>query len=208
MTGRAALTPARVVATALLVVDGGGPAALTLTSVAGRAGVAVPSLYKHVPGGLPDLRALVRLQVRAELTAALWRSVRGLGGDDAVAALLGAYRAYALGHPHRYAVLTTDGEVSDRAAPAAAVAVGGPAEGPSDVFAAALAGYGLAGEELLHAARCLRAVAHGFASLETTGGFGPAVDAGATHARLTTLLSWGLRPSQAFLTGSRAWVAA
>ncbi|OKI20610.1 TetR-like C-terminal domain-containing protein [Streptomyces sp. CB03911] len=200
MTGRAALTPARVVATALLVVDGGGPAALTLTAVAGQAGVAVPSLYKHVPGGLPDLRALVRLQVRAELTAALRRSVRGLGGDDAVAALLAAYRAYALGHPHRYAVLTAAGEAVDRAA--------APAEGEPDVFAVALAGHGLAGEELLHAARCLRAVAHGFASLETTGGFGPAVDAGATHARLTTLLSWGLRPSQAFLTASRAWVAA
>ena len=60
---RAGLDRAAVVALALAVVDDGGPtgyADLTLAAVAARAGVAVPSLYKHV-AGLPGLRREVAL---------------------------------------------------------------------------------------------------------------------------------------------------
>jgi len=45
---RAGLSSDAVVAIPLDVVDGEGPAALTLAAVAVRAGVATPSLYKHV----------------------------------------------------------------------------------------------------------------------------------------------------------------
>jgi AcrR family transcriptional regulator len=62
MSPRAGLTTEAVVTLALEVVDESGPEALTLAKVAERAGVAAPSLYKHVKG-LADLRRLIDLRV-------------------------------------------------------------------------------------------------------------------------------------------------
>jgi AcrR family transcriptional regulator len=61
------------------VVDEGGPsgwADLGLSAVAHRAGVAVPSLYKHVDG-LPALRSAVAARCAEELTAAMRAAVEG-----------------------------------------------------------------------------------------------------------------------------------
>jgi AcrR family transcriptional regulator len=76
---RAGLTPQAVVELALAVVDDGGPsgwADLGLSAVAHRAGVAVPSLYKHVDG-LPALRSAVAARCAEELTAAMGAALVG-----------------------------------------------------------------------------------------------------------------------------------
>ena len=121
---RAGLSPRAVVDIALDVVDDGGPsgwADLALSTVAHRAGVAVPSLYKHVDG-LPALRSAVAARCVEDLTAAMTKAVTVSGtvtgpagadpaggllrttltGAEAVRALAVAIRSYALTHPGRY----------------------------------------------------------------------------------------------------------
>jgi hypothetical protein len=60
------------------------------------------------------------------------------------------------------------------------------------VVGAVLAGYGLSGEEAIHATRAVRAALHGFASLETGGGFGMPLAVDVSFERLVDLLDRGL----------------
>jgi hypothetical protein len=58
---------------------------------------------------------------------------------------------------------------------------------------AVLGSYGLRGEDALHAARGLRSVAHGFATLEVAGGFGIPIDLDESFDRLLRAFVVGLR---------------
>ena len=58
---------------------------------------------------------------------------------------------------------------------------------------AVLASYELSGEEAVHAARGLRSVAHGFATLEVAGGFGMPLDLDESFRRLLRAFTAGLR---------------
>jgi AcrR family transcriptional regulator len=62
-----------------------------------------------------------------------------------------------------------------------------------DVLVAVLAGYGLSGDDAIHAARAVRSALHGFALLETGGGFGIKLDLDESFDRLVALLDQGLR---------------
>ena len=101
---RAALSADAVVDVALRLVDEEGPAALTLAAVASRAGVATPSLYKHVRN-LAELRALMSVHIMDELAERIGGAVLGRSADEAIRALMMAWRDYVLGHPHRYSAL-------------------------------------------------------------------------------------------------------
>ncbi|MEV7781521.1 TetR-like C-terminal domain-containing protein [Kitasatospora sp. NPDC088351] len=182
---RVGLTPDQVVGHALALIDEQGPEALTLAAVAGRAGVATPSLYKHVSGGLAELRRLVAVRVTEELADRLAEAALGRGGGDAVAAVLRAYHAYATEHPHRYNALPQAPRPDDDLTRAAGRLVG--------VIVAVLREYGLDGPEAIHAARTVRSVAHGFASLSIGGGFQLAEDLSVTQDRLIAVLTSGLR---------------
>jgi AcrR family transcriptional regulator len=151
--------------------------------VAARTGVATPSLYKHV-GGLAELRSLVGARVIGELTERFTAAVLGRSGDEALAALLHSYREYARAHPARYAAMPAD-PLHDPALAAAAGRL-------LDVVLAVLRGYGLSGPPAIHAARCVRAVAHGFAALETGGGFGLPEDLDQTYEQLIRMVLAGL----------------
>ncbi|MFB4296452.1 TetR-like C-terminal domain-containing protein [Actinomadura sp. NTSP31] len=179
---RAGLSPDAVVDAAIAVVDAGGPGALTLAAVAGRAGVATPSLYKHVRN-LAELRQLVTERILEELADRLGNAAMGRSRDDAVAALMRAYRGYVVEHPSRYASM----EQSAERRPAGDAA----GERLLGVIYAVLRGYGLDGPELVHAARCLRSAVHGFAILEASGGFGLPADLEASYERLITVLTSG-----------------
>jgi AcrR family transcriptional regulator len=180
---RAGLSTAAVVEVALAVLDEHGLDGLTLAAVAQRAGVATPSLYKHV-GGLADLRVLLGVRVLDDMTDRFAGTVLGRSGDDAVTALMHAYRAYVRDHPHRYAAMPID-PLHD---PAMAAAGGRLLE----VVLAALRGYDLDGSDAIHATRCLRAVAHGFSSLEAGGGFGLPEDLDRTYDQLISAVLAGL----------------
>lgn len=154
---RAGLSPGALVDLALGLIDEEGPAMLTLSAVAGRAGVATPSLYKHVKN-LAELRQLISARVMNEIAERTAEATLGRASDEALRALMDAYRAYVTAHPHRYAaMLQTPDEAGARL-------IG--------IMQASLRGYGLKGSEATHAIRCMRSAAHGFAVLETAGGFG------------------------------------
>jgi AcrR family transcriptional regulator len=172
---RAGLNTESVVDAALEVVDADGLDALTLAAVAGRRGVAAPSLYKHVDG-LSHLRALVAARVMGEMTQRFTAAAVGRSGDEALAALLREYRAYVVEHPARYAAVPVD-PLHDPALAAAGTRL-------LDVILAVLRGYGLEGSDAIHATRCARAIAHGFASIEASGGFGLREDLDETYDRL------------------------
>ncbi|MBC6456702.1 TetR/AcrR family transcriptional regulator [Actinomadura sp. HBU206391] len=179
---RAGLSPDAVVDIALRIVDEGGAGALTLAAVAGRAGVATPSLYKHVRN-LTELRALVSIRVMDELAARASEAALGRSGDDALRALMQAYRSYVVDHPGRYSAMIQEAD------PALAEA----GQRLVDIVLAALRAYGLAGADAIHAARGLRSAAHGFAVLEAAGGFGLPENLDASYDLLIHMVISGLR---------------
>src|ERR1700741_2415333 len=104
---RAGLSADGVVDVALAIVDEQGPEALSLSVVAARAGVAAPSLYKHV-ASLAELRARVAARVLAEMTEVPTAAVLGLSGDAAIATLMRRLRTYGVEHPARYLAVPPD----------------------------------------------------------------------------------------------------
>jgi len=179
---RAGLTRQAVVAVAIDLVDEGGTAGferLTLAAVAGKAGVAVPSLYKHV-ASLGELRRLVATESIAELTRVLAAATIGRAGPDAVRAAADAIRDFARRHPGRYAATQVAPHGSD---PADAELVA-RAEETLAVLAGVLRGFGLPDDELVDAIRMLRSAVHGFVTLELGGGFGLPDDLDRSYAVL------------------------
>ncbi|WP_448059370.1 TetR/AcrR family transcriptional regulator [Cellulomonas hominis] len=182
---RAGLSRSAVVALALEVADDGGPdgfTGLTLAAVAARAGVAVPSLYKHVHG-LDDLRRAVALVCVEEFTALLAATVDQVGTHPATAdpaatvrALAHVTRDHARHHPARYSAVQGGSWARDPLAGEVQRAGARSVE----VIAAALARTGLPPERTVDAVRTFRAVVHGFVSLELEGGFGLPDDVGAS----------------------------
>lgn len=183
---RAGLSTSAVVDAALELIDEQGLAALTLAAIADRTGVATPSLYKHV-GSLAELRAKVGLRLIEEATERFAAEVMGRSGDDAVRSLLHAYRAYVLEHPARYAAIPLDPlHHSDPELVAAGTKL-------LNVFFAVLRGYGLHDSAAIHAARHFRVIAHGFAALESAGGFGLPADVDETYEQLISMYLGSLR---------------
>ncbi len=182
---RAGLSRAAVVDLGAQLADEAGPDGLTLAGVAARAGVRLPSLYKHV-GGLGDLQRGVAVLALGELARQLGDAAVGRAGGDALRTLATAYRGYAQAHPGRYAAtLRAPAPDDDEHGRAAAVVV--------EVVFAVLRGYGLAGAELVHATRILRSSLHGFVALEAAGGFGLPDGVDETFTRLVDGLDAALR---------------
>jgi AcrR family transcriptional regulator len=169
-----------VVDAALAIVDESGAEALTIARVAERTGVAAPSLYKHVTGGLLALRRLVKLRVLAEFGEVLRTAALGRAGADALRALGTAYRDYLRAHPYRHPFVETAPDDPETSAAAQRVVA---------VVAAALQGYGLTGSTAIHAIRCLRSAIHGFARLEAIGGFGLPEEVDTTFAHLLDMIT-------------------
>jgi len=157
--------------------------ALTLAAVAARAGVAVPSLYKHVRG-LDALRAAVAVVCIDQLTDTLEQVSPGPG---AVRDLAVATRTFAHALPGRYGA-TQAGWATDPNAVAAHQAAGRTVE----VLVTALTASGVPEEHGIDAVRAFRAAVHGFVLLELSGGFGLAEPVDASFDYLVERLSQSL----------------
>jgi AcrR family transcriptional regulator len=181
---RGGLSTDAVVDVALALVDEKGLDALSLAAVADRAGVAAPSLYKHV-GSLADLRDLMAIKAIHQATGLLRAQVMGRSSDDAVEALMRAYRAYVLANPGRYELIPLDPLHHDGMTEAA--------QDLLEVFIAVMRGYGLDDTATTHAIRRLRAVIHGFVDLEIGGGFGLPEDIGTTYDQVIDMVLRSLR---------------
>lgn len=184
MSPRAGLSQDVVVTLALAVIDDEGIDALTLAKVADRAGVAPPSLYKHVDG-LPALKRLANVRVLNEMTEALREAALGRSGAEGVAALLDTYRAYLRRYPHRATALEVPLDVTDAELVKAL-------QGTAEAAFAVLRAYGFDEETTVHATRVLRAAVHGFAGLEASGGFGLPQDLDRSFEVLKSMLVQGL----------------
>jgi AcrR family transcriptional regulator len=190
---RAGLAADRVVGAAAAIADAEGLDALTLARLAAELGVQSPSLYAHV-AGLPDLRRRLAARGARELAQTLGAAAAGRAAGDALAGIAAAYRDYAREHPGTYTAAQRAGDLD-------------PADGAPvvEVVLAVLRGYGLEGDDAVHAARIVRSALHGFAALETGEGFGIPLDLDETFARLVTVLDQGLtspRPTAATTPGS------
>jgi AcrR family transcriptional regulator len=182
---RAGITVERLVAAAAELADEAGLDQVTLSALARRFGVKDASLYSHVRG-LQDLRTRLALLAGGEMIDRIAAAVAGRAGKDALVAFAGAYRAYALTHPGRYAATQLR---IDQAVIAHTPAMRRTAE----ITYGMLRAYGLEEPDLTDAVRLLRSTFHGYCALEAAGGFGAprdvqkswdkAVDA--LHAALT-----------------------
>lgn len=161
---RAGLTADRLVAAAAELADEVGSDGVTISALARRFGVKDASLYSHVKN-LKDLRTRLALFVGGEMIDRIAPAVAGLAGKDALAAFAGAYRAYALQHPGRYAA----GQIRiDRDIAVDSAAMRRTAE----ITHGMLRAYGLTEPDLTDAVRLLRSTFHGYCALEAGGSFG------------------------------------
>lgn len=161
---RAGLTTARVVQEAVDVADEVGFANMTLTAIAPRLGVRMPSLYKHVDG-IDALQRLVAIRATQDMANLFARAAAGRAGAEALIAIATRWRTWARQHPGLYAASVRAPDAGDAEHTAAANEV-------LEIVLAALAGYKLSGADAIDAARAFRATLHGFIALELAGGFG------------------------------------
>lgn len=182
---RAGLSTDVVARTAADLLNREGRQALTLARVADELGVRSPSLYNHVDGveGLERAIALTGIEQLADVCRT---AVMGKSGAEALRAMAHAYRDFARNQPGVYALTQVahpgDAEFEARSQRALEPVV------------AVLEGFGLTGEDLIHAARAMRASLHGFTLLEVQGGFGLTVDVDASFEWMIAVLLQGLNP--------------
>lgn len=150
---------AEIVAAARELLEQDGEGALTMRSIASRLGIRAPSLYKH----FPDKEAIeVELIATGftELGEALEAAVSG--GTRPMADVAGAYRAWALSHPHLYRLLT------DRPLPRDRLPAGVEGRAAQPLLDA------VGGD--LAVARAVWGLAHGLVSLQLADRFPPGAD--------------------------------
>jgi AcrR family transcriptional regulator len=187
---RIGLTAERVVVEAAEVADEVGLDRLTLAAVAGRFGVSVPSLYKHVRG-LDGLNRDLSVYAVRELNEVLGSAAVGRAGRDALHAIAAAYRSFAQAHPGLVAASVRAPSPGDTEHEQVAATIVG-------MLGAALGEYGMTGADVIDAIRSLRAALHGFVTLESSGGFGIPQSVDVTFARLIDALD----------AAYRSWVSA
>lgn len=160
---RAGLSPELVTTAAADLADQVGFAEVTLSAIARRFEVRLPSLYSHVAGS-EDLRVRVTLLALEELTTAGEQALAGRRGREALRAFAELHRTYAAEHPGRYEAA---GSLRVPASPEAARL----AERMGRLTDAVLDGYGVPPGERVHAVRVVGSLLRGFIQLEAGGAF-------------------------------------
>jgi len=190
-TTRRGLTRDAVVAAAADLADEIGLDQIHLATLAGRLSVRTPSLYNHI-AGLDGLRRDLTLLGLRELRRRLAAAAIGRSGDAALGAMADAYRGFVRDRPGLSAATVPSPRLVD-AGDRALIAL--EAE-TMQLLLAVLAGYGLTGDDALHAARVFRAAIHGFATLEASGGFGVPVEIDESFRRLVAMVTSAFGPSR------------
>ncbi|WP_380172875.1 TetR/AcrR family transcriptional regulator [Kineococcus sp. DHX-1] len=183
---RAGLDAAAVTLAGADLADELGFEKLAMGVVADRLGVRPPSLYKHV-GSLADLAQRIAALAATELGDTLRDALQGLSGPDALRAAAQAFRGFVRNHPGRYAATLGARPTSpdDEYARATARVL--------ESLAVVLRSYGVSAADEVHALRMLRSALHGFATLESGGGFQLGTDVDESFAWLVEFVDRGLR---------------
>lgn len=189
MVKRRVLDRDGVIAQAARMADAAGNLqAVSLTALAAALNIRVPSLYNHI-AGLEDLQQALAVYAMQQLNVSLREAVVGHVGEAALAALVYAYRRFAREHPGIYPLILR-----------------APGPGESLLLAQAqelvqmlllvFASCGLQGADAIHAIRVLRALLHGFATLEAAEGFKMAVDLDESFRRGLAFYLAGVRATR------------
>ncbi len=147
-------------AAARVLLEAGGPDAVTMQAVADQVGIRAPSLYKRFADRSALLSALADV-IAADLAVAVAPPARIQRPSDTAKRMASKYRAFARRSPRSYQLLFGAGGAQPSPT-ANAQAAGGVLR-----VAEALVGPG----DALEAARLLVAYLHGFVSMELGGAF-------------------------------------
>jgi AcrR family transcriptional regulator len=158
----------RLVDVAADLVNRNGLENLSMNELALALGVRTPSLYSHVDG-LDAVKRLLALRGLEALDRRIARAAVGKSSGDAVRAVFHAFRDCARAAPGVNAAALPTPPRDDKEWNAAK-------DQTTRTILTAMSGYGLQGDEEIHALRGLRSIALGFVSLETSGAFKNPVD--------------------------------
>lgn len=182
---RVGLTTERLVRAGAELADEIGFEQVTASELARRFDVKVASLYSHVKNS-QDLKTRITLFALEELADRAADAIAGRAGKDALVAFANVYRDYEREHPGRAAAARM------RLDPETAAASAGVRH--AQMTRAILRGYDLTEPDATHAVRLLGSVFHGYASLESAGGFShSAPDSEETWTRILDALDALLR---------------
>ena len=174
-----------VIEQAVALVDASGEAAsLSLTALAQALEIRPPSLYNHVTN-LEDVQQGMAVFGLRQLMADLRQASLGLVGREALTAIAAAYRRFAHCHPGLYP-LTIRAPESDETELVAL------AQELVQMLLLVMASMGLQGDDAIHAIRGLRAILHGFSSLEMADGYKMSLDQEESFRRLVNAYLDGL----------------
>lgn len=167
-----------------LVDEAGSVTAVSLTTLAQSLEIRTPSLYNHV-ANLEDLQNGLTVYGATLLLADLRQAVQGLVGQAAIMAVATAYRQFAHAHPGLYPLTIRAPEPDE----AELVVL---SQEMIQLLLLIMSSLGLQGDEAIHAIRGLRAILHGFTSLEAAGGYKMALDQEDSFRRLVSTYLAGL----------------
>lgn len=178
------LSRQKIVETAILIANERGFKEVTLTAVANGLQVRLPSLYNHIDG-IEDLRNHMRLWGMEMLTQCVLQEVDGKSGADALRGVTIGYRKFAYDYPGLYPQTLMMDQFSHPKVSAAWEAF-------LQITLTVMAGYGLSGEELIHAMRIMGSMMHGFVDVERAGGFIRSARVDESYKRMMDLFITGL----------------
>lgn len=157
---------------------------VTLTLLAADLDIRVPSLYNHI-ANLDDLHDALALYAVQQLLIRLRAASAGQAGSAALLAVAAAYRRFAQEHRGIYPLTLRAPAPDDSALIALAQEL-------LQMLLLLFASFGIQGEDAIHAVRGLRALLHGFTSLEAVEGFKMPYDLDESYRRLITAYLAGL----------------
>lgn len=137
--------------------------ALTLARVANVLKIKTPSLYNHI-SSLNDLKKELALDALRRLNREVTQSAVGLSGDRALRAIGFAFIHFMRENPGLYAATLVAPNLQDPEIEQASSAI-------VSILLKVLEPYHFSEQKAIHLARGLRALAHGFSTLERQGGF-------------------------------------
>jgi len=172
------LTREAVLVAAEALVDRDGWRQLTMTALAAKLGIRVPSLYTHVENVEATLGA-VQARAHGALANRFLRAAMGKTGESAFRALAEVLRAFAAEHGGLYELAMH--QAIDRTAVAAAAEPSGAA------LVAVIESFGVADPSLDLQMNCL-ATLHGVIALDRANLFDGTIDVDAAYTRAVTMV--------------------
>ncbi len=176
MVAKKRLTREEVVECARGLANRDGWQNLNLHRLASELDIQTPSLYNHIDG-LPGLKRELAVLASKELTDRILRSTVGKSGRHACVTLARAYRSFAVENPGLLTALTIAPDPKDKEHMAISKQF-------LETGFSILGAFSMTRGESIHALRAIRSSAHGFVTMELSGGFGLKEDIDESFERL------------------------